>query len=97
MPHGAAHHSGLLPHDPRRVVLDLSPGMSELDFSFRSTPYQRVVDEGAGVVRVDERYRKRDRPTNGSKHLDLRALFPGRKLKRPRSNRCRLRWPPGGG
>ena len=97
MPHKAAHHSGFLMHDPGQVVLAVSPGMSELNVSSDAPPYQRLVGEGTVVVRVDVHYRMGDRPAKGSQTLDLRGLFPGRKWERTRSNRCRLRWSPGGG
>ena len=58
MPHKAAHHSGFLLPVPGQVLLDGGPGMSELDVSSSAPPYRRLVDEGAGVVRVDARYRK---------------------------------------
>ena len=53
------------------------PGTGELNASSRTPPYQRLVDEGTVVVRVDAHCGQGQLPANGFQTLDHQELFPG--------------------
>ena len=73
----AAQDSSVLLLNPGLVVLAVRSEASELDPSFVAPMYQRLVDEGTVVVRIDPKNRERQLPDNGLQVLDHQGLLAG--------------------
>ena len=92
-----ADHGAVLLLDPGLVVLAVGPGPGELDAPLGAVLGESIVDEYAVVVRVDAFDGEGQLPSDGLQSCQPPGTAPGPAVARPRSSRCRYRWPPGCG